>query len=398
MTEKKASKNLPQKTSDATNAIHTGRDPEAMEGFVNTPPFRGSTVLFPTVERLKKLDQPSTYGRYGSPSVRGLEEAIATLEGGHKTILTASGLQAVTTAILAFVEAGDEILMVDNVYQPTRKFCDLALSKLGVKTTYYDPRIGSSIADLCNENTKIIFTESPGSQTFEVQDIPAIAKIAKERGIWLLMDNTWATPLFFKPFAFGIDVSIQSATKYIVGHADALLGAITATADAAPHINQARTLYGACPGSEETYLGARGLRTLAVRLAHHQQAALDIARWLEGRPEVASVLHPALESHPDHALWQRDFTGASGLFGVVLKSSSEKAVAAMLDGLKYFGMGYSWGGFESLAIPVDPTSYRTATRWQTSGQLLRLHIGLESVDDLKADLEAGFRRLNEIDG
>lgn len=371
-----------------------GRDPHALDGFVNIPPYRGSTVLFPTVAKLKALDQRFTYGRHGSPTVRGLEEAIAALEGGHRTILTASGLQAVTTAILSFVEAGDEILMVDSVYQPTRKFCDRALTRLGVKTIYYDPSLGRDIEKLMSPKTKLIFTESPGSQTFELQDIPALAKVAKAHNVWLLMDNTWATPLFCKPFDLGVDVSIQSATKYIVGHADALLGAITTTERATSLVDLTRDAYGISPGSEETYLGARGLRTIAVRLQQHQNSALEIARWLEHRPEVQSVLHPALETFPNHDIWKRDFSGSTGLFSIILKTSDENAIAAMLDDLQYFGMGYSWGGFESLIIPVDPTPYRTATQWPSQGQVLRLHIGLENTDDLKNDLAEGFGRLS----
>jgi cystathionine beta-lyase len=268
------------------------------------------------------------------------------------------------------------------------------LSKLGIETTYYNPLIGAGIADLVRPNTRLIFTESPGSQTFEVQDIPAIARVAAERELWLLLDNTWASPLYFQPFEHGVDVSIQAATKYIVGHADAMLGAITSNARAAKHVAAAKELLGVCPGSEETYLGMRGLRTLSTRLAQHQRSGLEIARWLEGRPEVARVLHPGLPSHPQHAIWKRDFLGASGLFSVVLKPASKNAVAAMLDGLKLFGMGFSWGGYESLVIPFDARTYRTATKWEAEGPALRFHIGLEDVDDLRADLDAGFQRLN----
>lgn len=377
----------------ATEVVHSGRDPHACFGFVNPPVYRGSTVLFPTVEKLWKRDQPYTYGRTSTPTVAALEEAMARVEGGAVSALTGSGYQAVSTAILAFVESGDHILMTDSVYQPTRKFCDHMLSKLGVETTYYDPLIGAGIDKLVRDNTRLIFTESPGSQTLEVQDIPAIAKVCAKRKLWLLLDNTWASPLYFRPFEHGVDVSIQAATKYVVGHADAMLGAITSTARAAPYIARSKDLLGVCPGSEETYLGMRGLRTLATRLAQHQRAAIEMAEWLEARPEVACVLHPALPSHPQHAIWKRDFVGASGLFSVILKTAEKKAVAAMLDGLKLFGMGFSWGGYESLVIPFDPTSYRTATRWQAEGQALRFHIGLEDVEDLKADLDAGFARL-----
>ncbi len=377
----------------ATEVVHSGRDPHACYGFVNPPVYRGSTVLFPTVEKLWKRDQPYTYGRTSTPTVAALEEAMARVEGGAASALTGSGYQAVSTAIFAFVESGDHILMTDSVYQPTRKFCDHMLKKLGVETTYYDPVIGGDIDKLVRPNTRFIFTESPGSQTFEVQDIPAIAKVCAKRKLWLLLDNTWASPLYFRPFEHGVDVSIQALTKYVVGHADAMLGAITSTERAAPHIARAKDLLGVCPGSEETYLGLRGLRTLATRLAQHQRAGIEMAKWLEARPEVARVLHPALPSHPQHAIWKRDFLGATGLFSIILKPAEMSAVAAMLDGLKLFGMGFSWGGYESLVIPFDPTSYRTATRWQAEGPALRFHIGLEDVEDLKADLEAGFARL-----
>jgi cystathionine beta-lyase len=359
---------------------------------VNPPVYRGSTVLFPTVEKLWKRDQEYTYGRTCTPTVKALEEAIAQIEGGVATELTASGYQAVSTAIFAFVESGDHILVSDSVYNPTRRFCDRLLTKLGVETTYYDPVIAAGIDKLVRPNTRLIFTESPGSQTFEVQDIPAIAAVAKKRKLWLLLDNTWASPLYFRPFDHGVDVSIQAATKYIVGHADAMLGAITSNERAAKLVANAKDVLGVCPGSEETYLGQRGLRTLATRLAQHQKSGLEMARWLEARPEVARVLHPALPSHPQHEIWKRDFLGASGLFGVILQPTSKKALAAMLDNLELFGMGFSWGGYESLVIPFDPTSYRTATRWQAEGPALRFHIGLEDVEDLKADLEAGFAR------
>jgi cystathionine beta-lyase len=379
----------------ATEVVHGGRDPDAQFGFVNPPVYRGSTVLFATVEKLKSREQPYTYGRRSTPTVKALEEAIASLEGGAVTTLTASGYQAVTTAILAFVQTGDHILMVDSVYQPTRMFCDLMLKKLGVETQYYDPLIGGGIAALVRANTRLIFTESPGSQTLEVQDIPAISAVARQHGLWLLMDNTWASPLYFKPFLHGVDVSVQAATKYIVGHADAMLGAVTANERAAKYIDRAKETLGVCPGSEETYLGMRGLRTLDVRLERHQKSALAMAHWFAARPEVARVLHPAVPGDPGHALWRRDFVGASGLFSVILKPASASALAAMLDGLQLFGMGYSWGGYESLVIPFDPTSYRTATKWHAEGPALRFHIGLEDVHDLQADLAAGFARLRE---
>ncbi len=380
--------------SDATSTVHFGRKPFDNNGFVNTPVYRGSTVLFPTLELLISRDQPYTYGRRATPTTRALTEAIAALEGGHETILTSSGLQAVAAALLAFVEAGDSILMVDNVYQPTRKFCDTTLKRLGVTTVYYDPLIGAGIKDLITPTVRLIFTESPGSQTFEVQDIPAIANVAREAGLWLLMDNTWASPLYFKPFQHGVDVSIQAATKYIVGHADAMLGAVTGNARAAPYLDRIKEALGTSPGSEETYLALRGLRTLDVRLARHYEHGLDMARWLSERPEVRRVIHPALESDPGFALWKRDFLGASGLFAFVLEPPvSQHALAAFVDHLELFGMGYSWGGYESLIIPFDPRPYRTATQWTETGTALRIHIGLEDPNDLKRDLAAGFERL-----
>lgn len=387
------SKDTGRPAQPATKVAHGGRDPGQQHGFVNPPVYRGSTVLFPTLEKLRNKQQPYTYGRRATPTTRALEEALCELEGGVQTTLVGSGYQAVTTAILAFVKAGDHILVTDSAYDPTRKFCDYMLTKLGVETEYYVPTIGGDIAKLVRDNTRLIFTESPGSQTFEVQDIPAIAKVAADKDLWLLMDNTWASPLYFQPLAHGVDVSIQACTKYIVGHADAMLGAITTNARAAKYIDRAKETLGTSPGSEETYLGLRGLRTLHVRLAQHQAAALDMAAWLDARDEVQRVMHPALESDSGHALWARDFKGSTGLFGIILKPVETQALGRFLDGMNYFGMGYSWGGFESLMIPVQPENYRTATTWAPDGPTLRLHIGLEDVDDLKSDLDAGFARM-----
>jgi cystathionine beta-lyase len=377
----------------ATQVVHLGRAPFEHHGFVNVPVYRGSTVLYPTLDSLEAKTQPYTYGRRGTPSVRALEDAITKLEGGADTKLAASGYQAVTTALLAFVEAGDHILMVDTVYQPTRQFCDYLLKRLGVETEYYDPTIGAGIASLIRPNTRLVYVESPGSQTFEMQDIPAIAGAAREKNLWVLADNTWASPLFCQPLSLGADVSIQAATKYLVGHADALLGSITSNARAAKHVERSAGTLGVCPGSEETFLGLRGLRTLDVRLARHQETGLRLAAWLKARPEVARVLHPGLPDDPGHALWQRDCKGATGLFSVILKPVSRDALAAFLDGLTLFGMGYSWGGYESLVIPFDCASYRTATRWQPEGPALRFHAGLEAFEDLTADLAAGFARM-----
>ena len=383
----------PRRQRQDTRLVHAGREPKRFHGFVNTPIYRGSTILFPTAAALEANDQEFTYGRLGTPTVRSLEEAIAELEGGYDTRLTPSGLSAIATTLLALLSAPDHLLISDAVYRPTRRFCDHVLTRLGVEVTYYDPLVGERIKDLIKPNTKVVFTESPSSLTFEVQDIPAIAAGAHAAGAMVVLDNTWATPLYFKSFAHGADVSIQAATKYIVGHADTMLGAITASQATWPAIARTHEDLGLCPGPEDVYLGLRGLRSLGVRLAHHQASALALAEWLEGRPEVSRVIHPALPCHPGHHIWKRDFTGASGLFAIVLKQASKRAVSAMLDGLELFGMGYSWGGYESLIIPFDPSSYRTATKWVAEGPALRLHAGLEDIDDLKSDLEAGFARL-----
>ena len=377
----------------ATRLSHAGRDPARFHGFVNTPIYRGSTVLYPTLDTLLADDQEYSYGRLGTPTVTALQDALAELEGGHATVLTPSGLSAITTAILSFVSSGDHVLVTDSVYRPTRRFCDTVLKRLGVSTTYYDPVIGSGISDLLTDRTKLVFTESPGSQTFEVQDIPAIAKAAHAAGAEVIMDNTWATPLYFRPFDHGVDVVVHAATKYLVGHADAMLGVITTTESATGPVAKTHDILGLCPGPEDVYLGLRGLRTLQVRLQRHQETALALADWLAQRPEVSKVIHPARPDDPGHALWQRDFTGSSGLFAIVLQPASHDALAAMLDGLDLFGMGYSWGGYESLILPFDPSAYRTATKWQVEGPSLRLHVGLEDIDDLKADLDAGFARL-----
>ena len=383
-----------RKQKDETRLAHAGRDPSRQHGFVNTPIYRGSTVIFPTAAALEANDQDFTYGRLGTPTVRALEEAIAEIEGGHRTLLAPSGLSAIAASLLAFVRAGDEVLVVDSVYRPARRFCDNLLKRLDVTPIYYDPLIAEGIGRLITKKTRVVFTESPGSQTFEVQDLPAISKVAHAAGAVVILDNTWATPLYFKPFAHGADVSIQAATKYIGGHADVMLGAITASETAWPVVRRTHEDLGLCTGPEDVYLALRGLRTLSVRLERHQRTGLELANWLKARPEVESVIHPGLPEDPGHAIWSRDFTGASGLFAFVLKPVSHKALAAMLDELKLFGMGYSWGGFESLIIPFDPSEYRTATEWKAAGPALRIHAGLEDVEDLKADLAAGFARLN----
>jgi cystathionine beta-lyase len=377
----------------ATEIVQAGREPFAHHGFVNPPVYRGSTVLFPSVETFEKRAQRYTYGRRGTPTSEALETAIAQIEGGARTWLAPSGTAAIATALLTFTRAGDHILMPDTVYEPTRKICDGPLKRFGVETTYYDPTVGAGIAQSMRASTSLVFTESPGSLTFEVQDIPAIAAAAHAGAALVAMDNTWASPLYFKPFTHGVDISIQAGTKYVVGHADAMLGAITVTEPLASRLVKEAGGLGICAGTEEMFLGLRGLRTIEVRLERHWRSGLAIAAWLERRPEVARVLHPALPSHPQHELWKRDFLGACGLFSVVLKPCPKAAVAAMVDGLTLFGIGASWGGYESLVLPFDAAKTRSATQWQPEGPTIRLHIGLEDVADLKADLDAGFARL-----
>jgi len=377
----------------ATALTQLGRDPRRYSGFVNAPVFRGSTVLFPDAESLESRKVEYTYGRPSNPTTRALELALATLEGGEQTFLTPSGLSAVSTTLLAFAETGGHILISDSVYQPTRRFANRVLKRLGVNVEFYDPLIAGGIASLLRPETKLVFTESPGSQTFEMQDIPAICEAARGRGVPVAIDNTWATPLYFRAFDHGVNISIQAATKYIVGHADALLGAITCDAASARAVASTHESLGLCVNGEDCFLALRGLRTLSVRLERHWKSGLAIAEWLQARPEVASVVHPALPGHPGHELWRRDFLGASGLFSIILKPCPNAAVKRMLNALRIFGMGYSWGGFESLIVPFDCKAARTATVWNAQGPALRLHIGLEDVDDLKRDLECGFAAL-----
>lgn len=383
-----------------TTLVTAGRDTKAQKGFVNPPVVRGSTVLYPTAEDLHAHRGEFQYGRHGTPTTKALQEALMALEGPicAGVGLVPSGLAAISTALLAVLKAGDHLLVCDNAYRPTRNFCNGMLARYGVETTYFDPLIGADIAKLFRPNTRAVMLEAPGSQSFEMPDIPAIAAVAHARSALVLDDNTWATPLYHRSLEQGVDISLQAATKYIGGHSDIMFGTISANAAAWPLISEGIKLLGTCAGPDDVFLALRGLRTLAVRLAHHQSSGLDMARWLAGRPEVLRVLHPALESHPGHAIWKRDFTGASGLFSVVLKPAPQHAVDALLNTVQLFGMGYSWGGFESLVIPFDCSTYRTATTWAPGGPTLRLHIGLESLDDLKADLSRGFAAFNAVSG
>lgn len=376
---------------DATRLAHLGRDSKEHQGLVNMPVSRASSILFPDVETLHGKTQPFTYGRHGTPVTNALEEALAELEEAHQAYLTCSGLAAISTSLLAVLETGDHLLVADCVYDPTRKFCLEALSAIGVSVDFFDPLIGADITRLFNEKTKAVFLESPGSLSFEVIDVPAIADAIHNVGALVLLDNSWATPLFFKSFRNGVDISIHSVTKYISGHADVMSGAILANEHAAERIARMRRLLGQCSNADEAYLSLRGLRSLDVRLRHQMGSALEIARWLESRPEVARVIYPALENDPGYRLWQRDFTGAASLFSIVLHPCSDKALATMLNNMKLFSMGYSWGAFESLILPVRPN--RTTTSWDDPGIMLRLYIGLENTEDLKRDLEEGFSRL-----
>lgn len=379
-----------------TGLVTAGRDTASQKGFVNPPVVRGSTVLYPTAEDLHAHRGEFQYGRHGTPTTKALQQALMALEGPScaGVGLAPSGLAAISTALLSVLKAGDHLLVCDNAYRPTRNFCETMLARFGIETTYFDPLIGTGIADLFRPNTRAVLVEAPGSQTFEMPDIPAIAAVAHERGALVLDDNTWATPLLHRSLDQGVDISIQAATKYIGGHSDIMFGTISANAAAWPLIADGIKQLGVCAGPDDVFLALRGLRTLAVRLAHHEKSGIEMARWLAARPEVTNVLHPALKSHPGHAIWKRDFTGASGLFSIVLRPAPQKAVDAMLDALQLFGMGFSWGGFESLVIPFDCTTYRTATAWTPGGPTLRLHIGLENVADLKADLAQGFAAFN----
>lgn len=382
-----------------TLAVHEGRPKKEQRGIVNPAVQRSSTVLFATLDELEashgEIPHPGqlSYGRQGLATTFALEEAVTALEGGYAALTVSSGLAAITTTLLAFVSRGDHLLVTDSVYGPTRRFCDRMLGRLGVETTYYDPMIGAGIDALIRPGTRCIFLESPGSLTFEVQDVPAIAEAARRRGVATLLDNTWATPLLFRPLEHGIDISIHAVTKYIGGHSDLLLGMIVTSEETYGAVRSARSLVGQHASPDDAWLALRGLRTLAARLPRHEATGLAIAQWLQGRPEVARVIHPALPGCPGHEFWRRDFDGASGLFAFELEPCPRRALAAMLDGMELFGMGYSWGGFESLLIPVWPEQVRTATAWRTDGPLLRLHAGLENADDLIADLEAGLYRL-----
>ncbi|AXA71842.1 Cystathionine beta-lyase MetC [Achromobacter insolitus] len=383
-----------------TQLVTVGRHPERFGGLVNTPICRASTILagsmaeWEEMKRARAAEEPgaTTYGRYGTATTHAFEEAIAALEGGHRSLAFPSGLAAIVTTLTALLSAGDHVLVTYSAYSPTRSFLDHVLSRLGVEVEVYDPGCGKNIESVMRSNTRVVYVESPGSETLEIQDIPAITAVAHAHGAFVVMDNTWATPLFFKPFEHGVDVSIHAATKYIVGHSDAMLGVVTCNEATWAQVKKTTQYMGQTAGPDDIYLALRGLRTMGVRLQRHWASGLRVAQWLEQQAEVEAVVHPALPSHPGHALWKRDFRGASGLFTVVLRASEDESVAAFVDALQHFGIGVSWGGYESLAIPFTPGKHHGA-RWPYTGKAVRLHVGLEDPEDLIADLNRGLAAL-----
>src|SRR5438874_9561434 len=387
-----------------TLLAHLGRHPEAQNGAVNPPVYHASTILSSNMAEWEAKRDPSKrfdvvrYGLLGTPTTFALEEAVAAIEGGYRGMLMSSGLAAITAPLQACLKCGDHFLMVDSCYGPARNFCERVLTRCGVETTYYDPLIGGDIARLMRPNTRVVYVESPGSLTFEVQDVPAIAAAAHASGAKVLMDNTWASPYLFHSFEHGVDVSIHAATKYIGGHTDVMLGAIITNEESWLPVRSMIADLGHCAGPDDIFFGLRGMRSLSVRLERHQKNATEVARWLQSRPEVSRVLYPALPEDPGHTLWKRDFLGASGLFGVVLKAVPKAAVDAFIDSLDLFGIGASWGGYESLIQPSFPERARTATQWQAEGPLVRLHIGLEDPQDLIADLAQGLDKLRAAAG
>ncbi len=397
-----------EKIYESTRLVHAGRNPKEQGWMVNPPIYQTSTIVFPTLKDLihaergysnNDLVEPYElkYGRYGTQTNFALEKAIAEIDGGYNSFVTSSGAAAINTALIAFLKQGDHMLLVDNVYSPTRGFADKFLKKLGIETTYYDPLIGEGIKKLIKKNTKVIFMESPGSLSFEVQDVAAICKVAKKHNVTTIIDNSWASGIYFKPLEHGADVVVTALTKYINGHSDVMMGAITVQEKHFRVMYEAFRYMAVTAAPFSSYLVQRGLRTTKLRMDHCFKSALELATWLEGRPEVSKILYPALESDEGHKLWKRDFTGAAGLFTIVLdRKYSNESLARMLDKLHYYGMGYSWGGYESLILPIDATSARTATKWaHTNKTCLRINVGLEDVEDLKEDLIAGFKRLRK---
>lgn len=387
MSEKKAGK----RRAAETILTHGGRDPADQYGFVNTPVVRGSTVVFETLDALERGGGRYRYGRHGNPTTDAVAQIVGELEGAAATVLAPSGLSAIALALLSCVKSGDDVLVTDSAYDPTRYFCANALAEHGVTARFYDPRVGAGIGALIAENTKAILMESPGSLTFEVQDLPAI-RAAAGADVAIIFDNSWATPLYHKPLALGADIVVHTGTKMFSGHSDAFIGTISTTQERADSVRRTARAHGNHVSPDDAWLVARGLRTLAIRMQAHQARALELARWLAAREEVRRVIHPALPEHPDHALFARDFSGSGSLFALVLEPAPRAAIAAMMDEMELFSMGYSWGGYESLLLPVDPAPIRTAVAWTEPGNLFRLHAGFEDLDELKADLAAGLKR------
>lgn len=385
-----------------TRIVSAGRDSKWTKGVINPPVFRASTIVFDTMEQMRhaavnKADGEMFYGRRGTPTHFAFQSAIAELEGGVGTALYPSGAAAISGALLSFLKSGDHLLMVDSVYEPTRDLCEKILAGFGVETTYYDPLIGEDIRELIRPNTKVLFLESPGSITMEVQDVPTLCRIAHEHEMVTILDNTWASPINCRPFEMGVDISIQAATKYIVGHSDVMMGTATANEKCWRQLQENSYLMGQCTSPDDVFLAARGLRTLGVRLAQHEKNALEIANWLASRPEVDHIRHPAFDTCPGHEFFKRDFSGANGLFSFVLKQGNLKATTAFVEGMGHFKMGFSWGGYESLILSVNGIDkIRSATQWDSSKPLIRVHIGLEDPQDLIADLDAGFARYNAV--
>ncbi len=378
----------------ATRVTQAGRAPFDHFGFVNPPIYRGSTVLFPTLADFYALRQPYTYGTKGTPTTRALESAWSEIAGAADTVLVPSGLAAIALALMTATRAGAHVLVTDSAYLPTRLFCDGFLKRFGVETQYYDPHIGAGLSGLLRPETAAVLVESPGSQSMEIHDIPAIAATARAQGVCVIADNTWATPLLFSAHLHGCDLVVEAGTKYLSGHADLMIGLVSANREWAGRLRAAFNALAIGAGPDDASLGLRGLRTMDLRLREQGRAALEIAQWLAAQSEVARVLHPAMPDDPGHALWKRDFSGASGVFSVILKPASKQALAAFVDGLRLFGIGYSWGGYESLVLPFDCAPYRTVTRWAPEGPALRFSIGLEDVEDLREDLAAGLARLS----
>lgn len=387
---------IPENTKDwslETRVSHIGRRTKDDFGFINPSVYHASTVCYQSSEHMRTRDGAYTYGLKATPTMDALTQSLSELEGAAGTCLQPSGLSALVSPLMAVLSQGDHLLMSDSVYQPTRKLCDDMLTKFGVEVEYYDPLIGKNISRLFKHNTKVVFLESPGSQTFEMQDLKSIIKACKEKNIITMMDNTWASPVFYAPLLNGVDISINAGTKYLNGHSDVLIGYVSANEALWPLIEHMNYIQGLHASPDDVYLTLRGMRTMPLRMKQHMESGIYVARWLESREEVTQMLHPALESHPQHHFWKENFCGANGLFSFILNEYSQDAVDHFIDHLEFFGIGFSWGGFESLIVPFDPRPYRTATKWEHKGQAIRIHIGLEDPDDLIRDLEKGLNRL-----